>query len=429
MKRNFLFYAVMLILGCFIWSPNIYSENNETNMNELKENAPKVFIDCWRCDRDYIRTEITYVNYVRDRKDADIHLLVTDQGTGSGGREYTLAFIGLKEFDGMENTLIYVSQKTDTRDEIREGMIDVIKKGLFPFIMKTPIAEHLSIQFKQKKMEPTAVKDNWDFWVFNVGIDGELGGESSQTTRELDLDLSANRVTPELKIQIGSSLDYEESKYDYEDYSITSISKSKNVRGLVVKSINKHWSAGGLLEASSSTYSNIKSLYSFSPAIEYNFFPYSQSTRRQLRFLYKIGFNAVNYIEETIYEKKSDKLYNESLTISLGIREPWGSISTSLEGSHFFHDLKMNRIRLNGYLSVRIFKGLAWNVRGRFERVHDQLSLPLGETSLDEILLKRKELATEYNYEISMGLNYTFGSVFSNVVNPRFGGSRQGRYR
>ncbi len=96
MKRNLVFYVVVLILGCFIFSPNIYSENNETNINELKENAPKVFIDCWRCDRDYIRTEITYVNYVRDRKDADIHLLVTDQGTGSGGREYTLAFIGLK---------------------------------------------------------------------------------------------------------------------------------------------------------------------------------------------------------------------------------------------------------------------------------------------------------------------------------------------
>jgi hypothetical protein len=84
---------------------------------------------------------------------------------------------------------------------------------------------------------------------------------------------------------------------------------------------------------------------------------------------------------------------------------------------------------LNGYLSVRIFKGLAWNVRGRFERIHDQLSLPRGETSLDEVLLKRKELATEYDYSISMGLNYTFGSVFSNVVNPRFGGSGRGRYR
>jgi len=428
MKRKFLFYVVLMILGCFVWNPNIYSENNETNINELKENAPKVFIDCWRCDRDYIRTEITYVNYVRDRKDADIHLLVTDQGTGSGGREYTLAFIGLKAFDSMENKLTYTSHKTDTRDEIREGMIDVIKKGLFPFIMKTPIAEHISIQFKQKKMEPTAVKDSWDFWVFNIGMDGELGGESSRTSRDIGLDFSANRVTPKLKIQLGSSLKYDERKYDYEDYSITSISKSKNVKGLVVKSINEHWSAGGWLEAFSSTYSNIKSLYSFSPAIEYNFFPYSQSTRRQLRCLYKIGFNAVSYIEETIYEKKSDKLYNESLAISLAIREPWGTVSTSLEGSHFFHDLQKNRLRLNAYLSVRIFKGLAWNVRGKFERVHDQLSLPLGEASLDEILLKRKELATEYDYEISMGLNYTFGSVFSNVVNPRFGGSRRGRY-
>ena len=64
-------------------------------------------------------------------------------------------------------------------------------------------------------MQPTAVKDNWDFWVFNIGLDGELGGQASETSREMDLDFSANRVTPKLKIQLGSSLKYDEEKYDY----------------------------------------------------------------------------------------------------------------------------------------------------------------------------------------------------------------------
>jgi hypothetical protein len=42
------------------------------NLDQLKENAPKVYIDCQECDIDYIRTEITFVNYVRDRKEADV---------------------------------------------------------------------------------------------------------------------------------------------------------------------------------------------------------------------------------------------------------------------------------------------------------------------------------------------------------------------
>jgi hypothetical protein len=52
-----------------------------------------------------------------------------------------------------------------------------------------------------------------------------------------------------------------------------------------------------------------------------------------------------------------------------------------------------------------------------------------GEATLEEILLRRKELATEYEYSISVGLSFTFGSIYSNVVNPRFGGGGWRRFR
>jgi len=52
------------------------------------------------------------------------------------------------------------------------------------------------------------------------------------------------------------------------------------------------------------------------------------------------------------------------------------------------------------------------------------LSLPKGGASLEEVLLRRKMLETSYTYYFSIGLSYTFGSIYSNVVNPRFGGSR-----
>src|SRR5262249_12037103 len=60
----------------------------------------RVFLDCQECDFDFFRTEITFVNFVRDRQVAQVHVLVTTQRTGSGGTEFTNAFIGLKEFQG-----------------------------------------------------------------------------------------------------------------------------------------------------------------------------------------------------------------------------------------------------------------------------------------------------------------------------------------
>ena len=50
----------------------------------------RVFIDCsstW-CDMSFIRTEINLVDFMLDRVAADVHLLVTEQNTGSGGSSY-----------------------------------------------------------------------------------------------------------------------------------------------------------------------------------------------------------------------------------------------------------------------------------------------------------------------------------------------------
>ena len=51
-----------------------------------------VYLDCQTtyCDFDFFRTELTLVNWVRDRQVADVHLLVTTQATGAGGSEYTI---------------------------------------------------------------------------------------------------------------------------------------------------------------------------------------------------------------------------------------------------------------------------------------------------------------------------------------------------
>jgi hypothetical protein len=112
---------------------------------------------------------------------------------------------------------------------------------------------------------------------------------------------------------------------------------------------------------------------------------------------------------------------NESLSITLELKQTWGSVEASLEGSHYFHDFNKNRLVLYSELSLRLLKGISLRLYGRVSRIRDQLSLPKGEATTEEVLLRRRQLATQYYYWTSIGLSYTFGSIYSNVVNPRFG--------
>jgi hypothetical protein len=408
-----------VVFSCF--SVSLFADDVAlTYQEELKKAAPKVFIDCRRCDRDYIRTEITFVNYVRDRQDADVHVLITTQRTGSGGQEYTMEFIGQRDYSSIRHTLKYVSNRTDVRDEVREGYVEVLKKGFFPFVMHSPIADHISILFKEE-LEPTAVEDKWNFWIFNVGLRGSVSGEESRSERSIRGNISANRVTPEMKLRMSVSGEFEEDTFDINGDTIVSTSSEKEIDGMYVKSLGDHWSAGGWTELESSTYSNYDLKFNLAPAIEYNFFPYYEFTRRRLRVLYRLNYYYNNYIEKTIYDKTSESLWGQSLDVTLEVKQPWGNATISVDGSHYFHDASKNRVSLWGYMSIRLVRGLNLDIFGSYSRIRDQLNLPKGDASLDEILLRRRELATDYDFRISIGLSYTFGSVYSNVVNPRFG--------
>jgi hypothetical protein len=269
--------AILALILCVVSSsvsvPSLADDGDLTDQEELKKAAPKVFIDCRRCDRDYIRTEITFVNYVRDRQDADVHVLITTQRTGSGGQEYTMEFIGQQGYSHIKHTMRYVSNRTDVRDEVREGYVEVLKKGLFPFVMFSPIAEHISIIFREN-LEPTSVEDKWNFWIFNVGLRGGLSGEESTSERSVRGNFSANRVSPEMKLRLRLEGEFEEDRFDINGDSIVSTSSDKEAGGYYVKSLGDHWSAGGWAELESSTNSNYDLRFNLAPAIEFNFFPY-----------------------------------------------------------------------------------------------------------------------------------------------------------
>lgn len=407
------------VIACF-FTVDGSAQDPVSSDTGLEKAAPTVFIDCIYCDMDFIRTEITFVNYVRDRKDAQVHVLITTQSTGSNGTEYTLTFSGQESFAGMQSVLQYFANNTDTNAEIRNGLVRTLKLGLVSYAAKTPIAGRISISY-QGQAKPASVKDRWNYWVFSLSARGNFDGEKSSRYKYLYGSFSANRVTPEFKFRSSYSVNQSTDRFSFGSDTIISTSKNHNVNLLAVKSLTNHWSAGASLNANSSTYSNIDWAVRVAPAIEYNVFPYSKSTRRQLRFLWKPGYNSYRYHEETIYDKSREGLWGENLSVAFELKEKWGTISNAFEASHYFKDLQKNRLQLYSELSLRLFKGLSLTLYGNYSRIHDQLSLPKGEATLEQVLLRRTQLVTSYSYYGSIGLSYTFGSIFSNVVNPRFG--------
>ncbi|TRZ85790.1 hypothetical protein D4R89_11840 [bacterium] len=425
MKRAERILVLPLMAVLILGTASLFAQTGKSDIEALKKTAPKIYVDCGSCDIDYIKTEITFVNYVRDRKEAQIHILVTTLRTGGGGREYTLSFLGQNEFAGIDDVQEYYSNKTDTDDEIRMGLVNALKMGLMTYVAKTPISSRISIDYSEPE-KPKAAVDKWKSWVFSLSGHAYLNGEKSYKSHSLSGSFSASRVTPDIKIGLSLSSYHNKDLFTYEGESIRSTSTTHEFEGLAVKSLSEHWSAGAFLSMNSSTYSNIRFGLTAAPAVEFNLFPYSQSTRRQLRFLYKLAFMPIRYREETIYFKTRENLWNESLSVSLELSEKWGTISTSLEGSHYFHDFSKNRLSMFGIVSLQLYKGLSIFVLGSGSRLRGQLSLAKGGASLDEILLRRRELATKYTYFFSVGFSYTFGSIFTNVVNPRFGSTGGG---
>jgi hypothetical protein len=424
---------VLALIGFGLGSANFISATTGSTadapqvvpQDELRSVAPNVYLDCDRrtCDFDYIKTEITFVNYVLDRQSADVQIIVTREPTGSGGNEYTLAFMGLRRHQGQSATLRYYSKPTDTEDQFRRGFVNVLKQGLIPYVYDTPLAEFISISYAQKKdFRPSAASDPWHYWVFGVGVRGNGEFETQSDKYSYQFNAWANKTTEEIKFRLYGNLYMNHRRYDIPDEpTIVSDTNRKGLSTALYKSINGHWSWGGGVSMYSSTFDNARLFTSVGPAVECNIFPYAVATRRELRLQYRLTYTWRDYYELTIYDKEKENLLSQALQVVLEIKEPWGSVGGSLTGSTFIPDLKYNNLRADFGAYINVFKGFSFNVGGQFSRVRDQLSLPAREYTQEEILLELKRLATDYYLRFEIGINYRFGSIYSNVVNPRFG--------
>ncbi len=418
---SFLSYRIIIFLFVSpLLLPTTAAAQNDTVYTPVDmRDRVSVFLDCNSCDNTFIRQEINFIDYVRDPLMGDVHLFITQQRTASGGRRFNLAFIGLRKYEGINNELSYISVQTNTEDEERRGLIAVIKLGMVPYLAHTSLSERMTISISNRQVVQDPVEDSWNNWIFEMYGGLNFEKESSLSALDIRYGLQVDHITEKWRIQMRPYFNYNQRNFINENKVIKSVLHRNGFQGKVVRSLSENWSVGVFSDAISNTYQNIDFGYSIAPALEYSFLPYAEALNREFTVAYSIGFDDRRYLQATIYDKLSETLYYHELRIGVRIRQPWGSVTAELEGSNYLHDPSKNRISFDGRVSFRLFKGLFIDFDSELDMVRDQISLPKGDVSLEDILLKQRQLATSYEISFSVGLSYRFGSIYNNVVNTR----------
>ncbi len=442
---------LLLILAFFSLTTPSFSQtllDNSSPPNKLR-----VFVDgCDRrdggCDMDFIRTEITVVDFYRDNQIADVFLLINNNESGGGGRQYQLLFIGQQNIHAGRRDTLYVNTKqTDTDFEVRERLTRFIKLGLAPYVAKTKAGEEIEINMKTDSPNSVnTVQDNvdpWNYWVFNLGSNANI--EIEELSRDINVggDFNINRITDVWKISLSGRIDerlrrtiQKVPRVDNngnpvlgEDGNqiIDEVENSFDVSEFgfshqLVKSISPQWSYGYDMAGRQNTRLNYQFQTSIRPAVEYNFFPESVQNSRFLRANYGIEVRNNSYVEETINGVLKETRVLQSLRVSLGLNQVWGNLEVGYRLRNYLDDFSSWSTGLNISAEVRVTGNFSFFVRAEGNYVKDQIYLAAGDFSEQDILSGRVTLPSAYTLDTRFGFNYRFGSNLNNFVNRRFFG-------
>jgi hypothetical protein len=393
-----------------------------------------VFVDCsntW-CDMTYIRSEIKGVNFSLDNQAADVHVLITSLPTGSGGSHFQLIYYGQHAFAGMSDTLSFDVDPNATEVESREQLIYFMKSGLVPYVIRTKAPRHLSIEFKEfsdssgRSDSSKNEEDPWDYWVFRVGTNGNINADAVYRNYRYSANVSANRTTDKWKYGLFINASKNQSSFKYDDgtgeVKFTVDNHDLSLYHYLVGSINDRWSWAYDARLSQSTFSNYKLRAELSAGIEYNLYPYKEVNNNLFTIAYVLAVKDQRYYDTTIYNKLQDRVYTQSVRLNMTKNQKWGNLSVGLFGEHFLQNWSFFNLGINAFTNVRITGGLSFFVSAFGGITRDQIFLPKGGASPQEVLARQRQLASGYSYFTSFGINYRFGSKLNNFVNPRFEG-------
>jgi hypothetical protein len=392
----------------------------------------QVFIDCSRigCDLTFIRSEIKIVDFLLDRQAADVHVLITAQRAGGGGSQYQLIFYGQQIYKGYTDTLLFTTARTATKDEIRQQLVQGIMIGIAPLVARTAYASAIAIDMKGNDstnlLSAGVTGDRWNYWIFNLGIDGEFNADKIYKSNRYSSDFSADRTTKKLKAGFRVYGSKRVSVYEYEDSSgISKNTVNNSEYGFyhhLVKALGPRWSYGYQANYTNNTFSNYKRKIYLNPSIEYNIYPYLDVNNRFFVLRYGIDVTNNNYYDTTLYNRLEETLYGQKASATLTLNQKWGTFYSSIYYRNYFHNWKLNNMGVNLNVNVRVTGGLSFYINTSGNIVHDQVYLVKGNVTEQDVLTRKRQLASNYNYRIYFGINFRFGSKLNNFINPRFQG-------
>ena len=389
---------------------------------DKKEGKPKVFIEGIRLDMDYMRRNMRFVDFVNDPAVADVHIIIAGQTSGSGGRAYSMRFVNRTYENFSEYTITCTTAATDTQEENRKKITEALTLGLMPFVNESEVANNMSVQYHINEDDETGaneVVDPWHNWTFRGDFNGGINAEESRKNYDYSVNLRADKVAEDWKFRNNAYVSVRTSKIEKDNEVYTSDRVSNRFSSSFVRSLSSRWSAGAFLDYSRNNYTNFKYSYSAKPAIEYNIFPWDISDRKVFTLAYYVGPSWSKYYEETLYGKLDEFLWQETVRLDLQLVETWGEVNAGLSASNYLHDFSKNKISLDTRLSVRIVRGFSVNFRFNVEKIQDQIYLPKGEASLEDVLLNNIQLPSSFSIGADLGLRIQFGSIYNNIVNRR----------
>lgn len=401
----------------------------------------RIFLDCRTrdCDRTYFRTEITWVTWVRDQRDASVHVIMTSQRTGAGGQEYQLDFMGGEAFPDYEAQSLYQSLPTDTERERLDGIVLTLGLGLATFATESGFRNVVQLDgvgpagggnaadaaARLGVVSVEQVDDPWNLWIFRINASGNYNAESRQENRQFRTGFTATRVSPTWMQSYSGNFNNRRREFDLSDGSqFIDDRYDWGVNWRVVYSLAQNWSVGVRGNVGRNTRNNQSFWGQTNPAIEYSFFPYEEATRRSLTAFYEIGPVYREYLEETLSGRNEELRGQQALTVDFSQRQAWGNASIRLSGSTYLHDTDLYNLSLRGNLSIRITRGLELNMGASYSKVADQVFLSGEDLTDEERLLELQTQQTDFQARLNFGFSYQFGSIYNNVVNNRFPGGR-----
>jgi hypothetical protein len=378
------------------------------------------------------------VSWVTNREDADVHVITTREDLGGGGINVFIRLQGMGGMSHLSDELNFTSPGTDVMRARIDGYTRTLKLALMRFGLESGLGSEFDLLFTSSSAVSGDVSDNpaaapaattvaaniddpWNYWTFRAGMTGNLSATQTRSSHRLNLNLGADRITEDWKFTLASTGSILREEIELSGGRLVRNDRdSWNLSTILVRSLTPHISTGVDVAGGKEQQNNREARFEANPAMEWNFFPYNEASRRQLIVHYGAGLQHNDYEEETIFGVMRETVPFHRLGLQYAAVERWGQASISADASQYLHTSGLYSYGARGNLSLRIARGLDLTVNATVQRIADQIHLSASELTDEEILLGREALPTSYSYQASTGFNYRWGSTFANIVNARF---------